>query len=206
MKLSKRESIGSAKESLKVQSFLSRRAIPPAIIAFMLNIIWASIAAFFPLYALKHGVANPGLFFVFMAITLMLGRALGGRILDIYDRKKVVMLCLTIIIIGLVTFPFADSLTMFILVAVLLGTGWSFIYPILTIHVIENTGLERGPAMGTFTAIADLGAGLGPMVMGLVLEKTSYTIMFVCLIFTAAINLFYFYFAIAKKGRLGIQE
>jgi MFS family permease len=172
----------------------------------MLNIIWASIAAFFPLYALKHGVANPGLFFVFIAIALMLGRALGGRILDIYDRKKVVMLCLTIIIIGLVTFPFADSLTMFILVAVLLGAGWAFIYPILTIHVIENTGLERGPAMGTFTAIADLGAGLGPMVMGLVLEKTSYTIMFVCLIFTAAINLLYFYFAIAKKGRLGIQE
>jgi MFS family permease len=206
MKLSKRESIASAKESLKVQSFLSRGAVPPAIIAFMLNIIWASIAAFFPLYALKHGVANPGLFFVFMAITLLLGRALGGRILDIYDRKKVVMLCLTIIIIGLVTFPFADSLNMFILVAVLLGTGWSFIYPILTIHVIENTGLERGPAMGTFTAIADLGAGLGPMVMGLVLEKTSYTIMFVCLIFTAAINLLYFYFAIAKKGRLGIRE
>ena len=206
MKLSKRESIASAKESLKVQSFLSRGAVPPAIIAFMLNIIWASIAAFFPLYALKHGVANPGLFFVFMAITLMLGRALGGRILDIYDRKKVVMLCLTIIIIGLVTFPFADSLNMFILVAILLGTGWSFIYPILTIHVIENTGLERGPAMGTFTAIADLGAGLGPMVMGLVLEKTSYTIMFVCLIFTAAINLLYFYFAIAKKGRLGIRE
>jgi MFS family permease len=95
---------------------------------------------------------------------------------------------------------------MFILVALLLGAGWAFIYPILTIHVIENTGLERGPAMGTFTAIADLGSGLGPMVMGLVLEKTSYTIMFVCLIFTAAINLLYFYFAIAKKGRLGIQE
>jgi MFS family permease len=198
--------IASGKESLKAQSFLSRGAVPPAIIAFMLNIIWASIAAFFPLYALKHGVSNPGLFFVFMAITLMLGRALGGRILDIYDRKKVVMLCLTIIIIGLVTLPFADSLNMFILVAILLGTGWSFIYPILTIHVIENTGLERGPAMGTFTAIADLGAGLGPMVMGIVLEKTSYTIMFVCLIFTAVINLLYFYFAIAKKGSLGIQE
>ncbi len=90
---------------------------------------------------------------------------------------------------------------MFILVAVMLGAGWAFLYPILTIHVIENAGLERGPAMGTFTAIADLGSGLGPMVMGIVLEKTSYTIMFVCLIFTAVINFFYFYWAIAKKER-----
>jgi MFS family permease len=135
----------------------------------------------------------------------MLGRALGGGILDTYDRKKVVMLCLTIIVIGLVTFPFANSLEMFILVAVMLGMGWAFIYPILTIHVIESAGLERGPAMGTFTTIADLGAGLGPMVMGIVLEKTSYTIMFVCLIFTAVINFLYFYYAIAKKGRLVIN-
>ena len=201
LKLSKRESIASEKEPFKIQSFLSRGAIPPAIIAFMLNIIWGSIAAFFPLYALKHGVENPGIFFVFLAITLLLGRSLGGRILDTYDRKKVIMLCLTIKLIALVTFPFANSLEMFILVAVMLGAGWAFLYPILTIHVIERAGLERGPAMGTFTAIADLGSGLGPMVMGIVLEKTSYTIMFVCLIFTAVINLFYFYWAIAKKER-----
>jgi MFS family permease len=132
----------------------------------------------------------------------MLGRALGGGILDAYDRKKVVMLCLTIIVLPLIILPFANSLEMFILVAVMLGTGWAFLYPFLTIHVIENAGLERGPAMGTFTVLADLGSGLGPMVMGIVLEKTSYTIMFVCLIFTAVINLLYFYRAIAKKASL----
>jgi len=126
--------------------------------------------------------------------------------LDIYDRKKVILFCLTIIVIALVAFPFANSLGMFILVAVLLGAGWAFLYPILTIHVIENAGLERGPAMGTFTAISDLGSGLGPMVMGLVLEKTSYTIMFVCLIFTAVINLIYFYWALAKKSRSVIHS
>jgi MFS family permease len=199
LKLRKRQPIVSEQEPLRIRSFLSRGAIPPALIAFMLNIIWASIAAFFPLYALKHGVINPGLFFFFLAITLMLGRVLGGRILDIYDRRKVIMLCLTIILIALVIFPLAKSLGMFILVAVLLGAGWTLLYPILTVHVIENTGLQRGPAMATFTAIADLGSGLGPMVMGLVLEKTSYTIMFVCLIFTAVINFLYFYWAIAKK-------
>ena len=202
LKLRKRKPIVSEQEPLRIRSFLSRGAIPPALIAFMLNIIWGSIAAFFPLYALRHGVINPGLFFFFLAITLMLGRVLGGRLLDIYDRRKVIMLCLTIILIALVIFPLARSHGMFILVAVLLGAGWTLLYPILTIHVIENTGLQRGPAMATFTAIADLGSGLGPMVMGLVVEKTSYTIMFVCLIFTAVINFLYFYWAIAKKGRL----
>jgi MFS family permease len=167
----------------------------------MLNVIWGSLSAFFPLYALNHGVLNPGIFFVFLAATLMLGRVLGGKILDIYDREKVVMLCLTIIIIALIIFPFANSLGVFILVAVMLGTGWAFLYPFLTIHVIENAGLERGPAMGTFTALADLGAGLGPMVMGIVLEKSGYPVMFVCLILTGVMNFLYFYYAIGKKGK-----
>ncbi len=201
LKLGRREPIVSEQEPLSLQSFLSRGAIPPALIAFMLNIIWATIAAFFPLYALAHGVINPGLFFFFLAVTLMLGRVFGGRLLDIYDRRKVIMLCLAIILMALILFPLAGSLVLFILVAVLLGAGWTLLYPILTVHVIENSGLQRGPAMATFTAIADLGSGLGPMVMGLILEKTSYTIMFVCLIFTAVINFLYFYLAIAEKEK-----
>jgi len=199
LKLRKRGSIASEQKSIKGQSFLSRGAVPPAIIAFMLNVIWGSIAAFFPLYALQHGVSNPGIFFVFLAFTLMLGRVLGGKILDVYDRKKVVTFCLSIIIIALIILPFANSLGFFILIAMMLGTGWAFLYPFLTIHVIENAGLERGPAMGTFTALADLGSGLGPMLMGFVLEKFSCPVMFGCLIFTGVINLFYFYWAIAKK-------
>jgi predicted MFS family arabinose efflux permease len=199
LKLGKRESIPSGRKSRKTQSFLSRGALRPAIIAFMLNFIWGSIAAFFPLYALKHGVSNPGIFFIFLAATLMLGRVLGGRILDVYDRKKVVTFCLSIVIIALIILPFANSLGIFILIAVMLGTGWAFLYPFLTIHVIENAGLNRGPAMGTFTALADLGSGLGPMLMGIVLERSSYPVMFVCLILTAIINLLYFYYAVAEK-------
>ena len=199
LKLGKREPIVSDQESRKTQSFLSRGALPPAIIAFMLNFIWGSIAAFLPLYALKHGVSNPGIFFIFLAATLMLGRALGGRILDVYDQKKVISFCLSIIIMALIILPFGNSLGMFILIAVMLGTGWAFLYPFLTIHVIENAGIERGPAMGTFTALADLGSGLGPMLMGMVLEKFSYPVMFGGLILIGVLNFSYFYWAIAKK-------
>jgi MFS family permease len=198
--LSRREPLPPGKEPFRLQSLLNLGAVPPAIISFMLNVIWASVAAFFPLYALKHGVENPGIFFAFLAATLILGRSLGGRIADIYDRRKVILFCLGIIIVGLIVFILADSAGLFILVAVLLGAGWAFIYPILTIHVIENAGLARGPAMGTFTAISDLGSGIGPMVMGLVLEKSGYPAMFGCLIFTAVVNLVYFYWAIGRKA------
>jgi len=200
-KLGNNEPIPLQNQSLKAQPFLSREALPSSIIAFMLNVIWGALSAFFPLYALKHGVSNPGIFFVFLAVTLILGRSLGGRILDIYDREKIIMPCLFIIIISIVILPFSNTLTMFILTAVILGTGWAFLYPSLMIYSIENAGTAQGPAMGTFTALADLGTGMGPMVMGIILEWTSYPVMFLCLILVGVTNFLYFYWAIAKKAK-----
>ncbi len=189
--------------SLKVETLLAREAVPPAIVAFMLNVIWGTLSAFIPLYALKRGISNPGIFFIFLAITLILGRMLGGRLLDIYDRKKIIFPCLITIVLSLVLLIFSKTSAMFIVVAVVLGTGWAFIYPSLMIFAIEQAGPAQGPAMGTFTAIADLGAGIGPMIMGTLLQWTSYPVMFSGLALTGIINFLYFYHAIGKKQKKG---
>ena len=169
LKLGKREVFCRTDQPLRVQTLLTRAAIPPSIVAFMLNVIWGALSAFIPLYALKRGISNPGVFFIFLAITLILGRMLGGRLLDIYDRKTVIFPCLITIILALVLLIFSTTVSMFILVAVILGTGWAFVYPSLMIFAIEKAGPAQGPAMATFTAIADLGAGMGPMIMGTLL-------------------------------------
>ena len=58
--------------------------------------------------------------------------------MDIYSREKLIMPCLSMVIIGITILPFAHTIAMFILAAIMLGTGWAFLYPSLTIHVIEN--------------------------------------------------------------------
>jgi MFS family permease len=205
LKLGKREVIPLEPPSFKLKTILTREALPPSLIAFMLNIIWGTLTAFLPLHALRHGVSNPGIFFIFLAITLVLGRILGGKILDIYDRKKVIVPCLTAIFISMVILTFSTTLPMFILVAVILGTGWALLYPSLLIYAIENAGSAQGPAMATFTALGDLGAGIGPMIMGIILQGTSYPIMFSCLALTGAINFLYFYYVIGKGKKKADQ-
>ena len=187
-------------QPIRIQTILSREALPPSIIAFMLNVIWGALTAFFPLYALRHGVSNPGIFFLFLAITLILGRTLGGKILDIYERRRVIIPCLTAIIIALGILTFSTTLSMFILVAVVLGTGWALLYPSLMIYAIKNAGSDRGPAMGTFTGLADLGVCIGPMIMGIIIQRTSYPIMFFCLTLVGIINL-YFYSAVGREKK-----
>jgi predicted MFS family arabinose efflux permease len=184
---------------VKNPSFLSQEAFPSAIMAFMVNIMWGALMAFFPLYALSHGVKNPGLFFAAFAITLILGRTLGGKILDSYRREEIILPCLITMIVSSAILTFSTTLPMFLLVAVIWGLGMAFLYPTLVAYALDHSGESYGPAMGTFTAVADLGSGLGSMIMGIILHLTSYRTMFLCLILTGIINLSYFLFIVAKK-------
>jgi len=85
------------------------------------------------------------------------GAVPGGRVLDLYDRKKIIMPCLFVVIVSIIILPFSSSLTMFIFAAIILGAGWAFLYPALMTYVMENAGAAQGPAMATFTAFGDLG-------------------------------------------------
>jgi MFS family permease len=201
LKLKKIQGPPIADLSLQKQSFLSLDALPPAIIASIITITWGAMTAFFPLYALKKGVENPGLFFAAFAITLILVRGLGGKILDTYSREKVILPCLFNLIVSMPILAFSSTLPMFILVAIIWGIGSAFLFPSLLAYTIDLAGSNRGPAMGTFTALIDLGAGMGAVIMGVILQLTNYTVMFLCLALTGIINFVYFYFAVTKKSQ-----
>lgn len=182
------------------QSLLSREALPPSIMAFFGNSVWGSLTAFFPLYALSQGVTNPGLFFGTFAVMLILGRGLGGKILDLYSREKVIFPCVIAYSLAMIILSFSKTLPMFLLVAGIWGIGIAFLFPALVAHALDLAGPSWGPAMGTFTAASDLGVGLGPVIMGVILHYTNYQIMFLCLALTGIINLGYFYFFVKNRS------
>lgn len=200
-KLRKKDIDPSKTSSMGNQPFICREALPAAIIAFMVNIIWGAMAAFFPLYALTQGVTNPGFFFATFAITLIVGRGLGGKILDLYPRERIILPCLISQIIAMILLPLSATLPMFILAAVIWGIGMAFLYPTLVAYALDGAGDARGPAMGTFTAVADLGSGMGSAIMGIIVQLTNYPIMFVSLALTGLINLSYFHFMARKRKR-----
>jgi predicted MFS family arabinose efflux permease len=178
---------------------LCREAIPPAIVSSMGNMGWGAVMAFFPLYALQRGVANPGLFFAVYAAILILGRGLGGKILDYHTRERVILPCLAIQSTAMVILSQSTTMRMFIVVAVVWGMGNAFLYPSLVAYTLDQAGSLRGPAMGTYLALADLGTGLGSVIMGAIIQWTDYPTMFLCLALTGLINLLYFNISVRRK-------
>jgi MFS family permease len=193
LRLPKKSNQPAVSEPLQRGLFLDPKTLHPAAMSFAANFLWGAVGAFFPLYAVSQGVANPGFFFGACALTLIVARTLGGRILDRYSRESVIVPCVVAFIASMALLAFSKTLPMFIVVAVIYGAGIAFFFPIIVVYTIERAGgAARGPAMGTFTAAGDLGGGLGAVVMGAVVRLTSYRFMFLCLALVAAMSLWYF--------------
>ena len=202
-RLRKSQTEPEADSSKQNEPFLSRETIPTASMAFLAHIIWGALTAFFPLYAIQNGVANPGFFFAAYAIVLILGRSLGARILDLYSRETIILPCLTTYIISMMILAYSNTLPMFILVAVVWGSGNAFLMPTLVAYALDRATSSPGTVMGTYTAIGDLGVVLGPVIMGIILRFASYSTMFLCLAIVGVANLGYFYFFVRKGRRHG---
>jgi MFS family permease len=91
---------------------------------------------------------------------------------------------------------------MFILVAVIWGLGNAFFYPTLVAYSVDLAGSALGPAIGTYMTLSDFGASMGAVIMGIVLQISSYNTMFLCLSFIGVLNLCYFLFYLKKKRRV----
>jgi len=186
--------------ALSERPFLTLNTLPSIIVTLFANVIWGALTAFFPLYAVEQGVANPGFFFAAYAVTLIVSRSLGGRMLDRYNRERMILLCLGTFVAAMLILAFSKTLPMFLLVAVIWGIGASFLFPSLLIYTLDRVGSTGGPVMGNFMAIGDLGVSLGSVIMGIVVRLTSYRVMFLSLAFTATLSLWYFY-RVAKRQR-----
>jgi MFS family permease len=182
-------------------SFLNLKVIPPALTSFLQLFVWGTVSAFFPLYAIQCGVTNPGLFFTAMAIMMVAGRLFGGKIMDTRHKDKLIVIFVPSMVVILIILSLSKTLFMFILVGASWGVVAAFFIPVSMAYALEYAGSSDGAAVGTFRAISDLGIGLGPVVMGIIVPLTGYRIMFLCLALICLINLCYFHFCVRKRHK-----
>lgn len=149
----------------------SKEALFPSALMFTISLTYGSIVSFLPLFQAKQGIANPGIFFSVFAVTLILVRALAGKLSDIKGRKFVIVPGMIIITLGLWLAATANSQTAFLAAGVLYGLGFGLFHPTMMALLVDRVSPQgRGAAMGTFTAAFDLGIGIGSIMMGIVLQ------------------------------------
>lgn len=172
-------------------------ALPGAIPMVIVCLGYAIIVNFTSLYATQLGMPNPGMFFVFAAITMTAVRLGGGNLIEKIQLKKLIALPLLCGIFTLLMLANLNAEWMLWVSGALFGFSMGLVFPILNTVCVKNTVPERwGSASAMFGLTNDLGIGLGALAWGAVADVTGFVpvmyggcIMFV-FAFIAALILF----------------
>jgi MFS family permease len=181
---------------------LDLNILVPAVVSFLTAFALSGLFAFIPLHAVRCGVRNPGVFFSAVAIMLFAARVVGGKVLVAYEKEKVIPVSILPLMLAAAILAFSSTVSMFVLVGLLWGTGLAFVNPAAMAYSLEYAGSSGGTALGTHQMFMDLGLALGPVVTGIIVSFTGYRVAFLCLAFVCLLNAAYFQFYVRRRRNM----
>lgn len=136
--------------------------------------------AIVPLFAVfafgQHGTAIAGISLALFAAGNAVTLTFSGRLTDRYGRRLPVIIGLGVGSIAMGFLGLTDSVALFIALSVIAGAGIGVMNPAQQAAVADVVGQGRsgGRVLATFQMFTDLGAILGPVVAGLLVDHVGY--------------------------------
>ncbi len=156
-----------------------RAVLGPGAALALANAGYATMAAFVVLHLARRGIGHGALVFSAYAVAVVGSRLLLGRLPDVIGARSSAVLAGLAEAAGLAVIAQANSWPVAVGGGVVMGVGFSLLYPALALGVVRVTGEQaRGSALGGFTAFFDLGMGVGAPAAGAVAALGGYGLAF----------------------------
>lgn len=166
------------------------------------NIGYAAFAGFVVLHLDREGIGNGSAAFVAFAAAVVLGRLVLGGIPDRYGPRAAALGAGALEASGLVVIALAGTLPVAFAGALVMGLGFSLLFPALAMVAIAAHPPERrGAVLGAFTAFFDIGVGIGGPLAGAIASVAGYPEAFLtaagCAVVAAGLGV------LAARGAVG---
>ena len=146
-----------------------------SITMFLYSFGYGGITSFVAMYSEASGVHPVSLYFTVFSVAILVTRPYVARLGDRIGHKKVLVPCLALVVAGFALLSVGGSRAMFVVSALVFGTGFGSAYPLFLGHVMRHVAPERrGAAFGSIIAAFDTGIGTGSMVLGWLVQHYGY--------------------------------
>jgi len=162
---------------LSLDRFILVKALPCVALLFMSGVGYGAVLNYAGLFSeMVSYKPNAGLFFIILAIGILTTRIVSAKMIN---RGKLIQLSLLgggILVIAYILLAFCPNTVICYIVALLMGIGYGYINPVfqtMFINLAEHS--KRGTANATYFTFWDMGIGLGTVIGGIVIEKLSFS-------------------------------
>ena len=173
-----RPAIGDVREPGPL-ALLPRAAHRPGFALALANIGYAALAGFVILHLQARHISGGASVFTAFAIAVFASRLVLSRVPDRAGARRTGTAAGLLEALGLALVALAHSLLLALVGALVMGVGFSMLFPALALMVVGEVGDDRrGSAMGAFTAFFDIGVGLGGPLCGATAAIAGYPAVF----------------------------
>jgi MFS family permease len=160
-------------------AWFPRAAHRPGLALALANIGYAALAGFAVLALRARGIDGGAAVFTAFALAVFASRLALSRVPDRAGAAPTATAAGLLEALGLIVIALAHSLAAALAGAVIVGIGFSMLFPSLALMVVGDVGdKRRGSALGAFTAFFDIGVGLGAPIVGATAALAGYPAAF----------------------------
>lgn len=134
-------------------------------------------------------------------IQLQFDTHLGLHFHFLYSKTELLNPVLVSFIIGLITLGMTNGSIVLFISAIFIGIGYGTVIPSAQAIAIQQSPKEKiGLATSTFYMFADLGAGIGPFILGFIIPFIGYRYLYIVMGLLVIVSLCVYYFVHGKKA------
>jgi MFS family permease len=160
-------------------ALLPRAAHRPGLALALANVGYAALAGFVILHLKARHISGGATVFTAFAVAVFASRLALSRVPDRAGARRTATAAGLFEALGLALVAVAHSLLLALVGALVMGVGFSMLFPALALMVVGEVGDDRrGSAMGAFTAFFDIGVGIGGPLCGATAAIAGYPAVF----------------------------
>lgn len=190
-------------KGFKFSSFIEPKALPIAIITFVIAFCYSSVLSFINFYAIEIDLVEAAsFFFIVYAIVVLLSRPFTGRLVDVKGANYIMYPGFFILGAGMILLSMAGTSFVFLLAGALIGLGFGNMQSTTQAVAVKLTPTHRmGLATSTFFIFLDAGFGFGPYILGSIIPITGYRTLYIILGALVILTIIPYYFLYGRKEK-----